>query len=106
MDVWFEVEIKICEDGEYEEDRVVDNPLSLLGIPHTDDDHIEDGGDKEDDEDPEGHHEGGLGHCHQIRWSAKLARVRSFNTKAAPEDIEDMSVGRRRLRRHEDNVVH
>ena len=29
-----------------------------------------------------------------------------MNTESAEEDIEDTSVGRRRLRRHEDNVVH
>ena len=95
LDVGFEDEVKIREDGEYEEDCVVDNPHSLLGIPRAEADHIDHGGDEEDDEDHEGQHQGGVGHCHQIRWSAKLARVRSFNTEAAPEDIDDISEGGR-----------
>ena len=64
---------------------------SLLGVPHTENGHVEDGGEEDDDEDSKGHHKGGLGQCHQIRRSAKLARVRSVNTEAAPVDIEDTS---------------
>ena len=61
---------------------MVHNPHSLLGIPHIEDGHIEDGGDNEEDE----HYERGnyAGHmpCPNKRCLTKLARVRGFNTEA------------------------
>ena len=88
---------------------MIDDPHSLLGIAHAEDEHVEDGGDVEDEEDSKGHHQGGLGHCQWIRRLAKLAGVRIFDTESAPEDIEDISEGGTRLRqecRNEDDVVH
>ena len=74
-EVRFEVEVEIGEDWEYEEYCVVVDPHPLLGVAHAEDEDVEDGGDKEDDEDAQGHHEGSLGQSHWIRWLAKLARV-------------------------------
>ena len=54
---------------------MVDNPHSLLGVAHTEDKDVEDGGDEEDDEDTQGHHQGGLGQSDWIRFLAKRARV-------------------------------
>ena len=87
---------------------MVDHPHSSLCIAHAEDKHIEDGGDVEDDEDSEGHHQGSLGHCQWIWRLAKLAGVRIFNTESTPEDIEDISeAGTRGIRRrNEDDVVH
>ena len=85
---------------------MVDHPHSLLCIAHAEDEHVEDGGDIEEDEDEDGHHQGGLGHCQRIRWLAKPARDRILNTETAPEDIEDVSEGGTCLGGDEDDVVH
>ena len=85
---------------------MVDHTHSLLCIEHIEDENIEDGGDIENDEDAQGHHQGGLGHCQWIGWLAKLAGDRILNTETAPEDIEDASEGGTRLGGDEDHIVH
>ena len=85
---------------------MVDDPHPLLRVAHAEDEDVEDGGDEEDDEDAQGHHQGRLGQSHWVRFLAKRARVRIFDTEAAPKDIEDVSEGRRGVGGDEDNVVH
>ena len=62
-----EVVIKIGEDWKYEQDCVIRHSHPRFCIAGAEDEHIENGGDEEDDEDCEGCHEGGLGHCQRIR---------------------------------------
>ena len=112
-----EVVIKIGEDWKYEQDCVIRHSHPRFCIAGAEDEHIENGGDVEDDEDAEGHHQGGLGQCQRIRRLAKLARGHILNTETAPEDIEDVSegetrvgvvvgVGQTRVGGDEDDIVH
>ena len=68
---------------------MINDPHSLLGIAHVEDEHVHKGGHVEGGE---GQHKGGLGQGQWVRWFAKLARKeRILNTEAAPENVESIS---------------
>ena len=99
-----EVVIKIGEDWKYEQDCVIRHSHPRFCIAGAEDEHIENGGDEEDDEDCEGCHQGGLGHCQRTRWETKLPREQIFNdTEAPPVNIQNLVVG---MLGEGDNVVH
>ena len=104
LDFRFEVVIKIGEDWKYEQDCVIRHSHPFFCIACAEDEHIENGGEEEDDEDCQGEDEGGLGHCHWIRWPTKLPGQQIFNdTEASPVDIQNLVV---RMSGEADHVVH
>ena len=71
---------------------MINDPHSLLGIAHVEDEDIHKGRHVEGGEGAQGQHKGGLGQCQWVRWFAKLARKeRILNTEAAQENVESIS---------------
>ena len=61
MGLKIKIEAKVCEDGEYEKNRMIHNPHVPLCMTHAENNHVDRGREEEDQEDKEGGNQGLLG---------------------------------------------